>query len=256
MDEHGPLSEEAERLQFIEKRQAVEAALYLAGRPVRHEDLAQVVGIDTAELGSIIRDLQEKYRQTFSCFEIVELPGKKYVFQIRASIGEKVKEITLQPILTLAELRTLAMIAYRQPILQSTVAKVRGQQAYSHIKTLLRNGFVKATKMQQTLELKTTQLFSDYFGLSDDKGVLKRQLGWRTKRLIKKKKQTKLKERDSKSIEDFMKKIGLNEEDINKESLQEIEEKIKMDKDSARDLFPGMLDDLDESEGKEKREKK
>ena len=61
----------------------------------------------------------------------------------------------MQPILTLAELRTLAMIAYQQPVMQSSVAKVRGQQSYNHIKNLIRNGFVKAARVKQTLELYT-----------------------------------------------------------------------------------------------------
>jgi segregation and condensation protein B len=241
MDQKFPLTEEEQRLQSIKNQQRVEAALYLAGRPVPITELAQVTDIDTSELGSLIRDLQDKYRQFFSCFEIIELPGKKFVFQVKAGIGESVKEITLQPLLTMAELRTLAMIAYQQPILQSTIAKVRGQTAYDHIKALIRNGFVKSRRVKQTLELRTTPMFSDYFGLSHDQGVLKRQLGWRTKRALKKEKK-RLKERDSKSIDDFMDKLGLS--DGSKDMNNDLESKISMDKDSARDMFTTMLDDL------------
>ncbi|NHJ47567.1 MAG: SMC-Scp complex subunit ScpB [Asgard group archaeon] len=241
MEETFSLSEEEIQMQKIKKQQILEAALYLAGRPVQHLELSQVTGIDTAEIGTLIKDLQERYRQSFSCFEIIELPGRKFVFQVRADIGENVKEITLQPLLTLAELRTLAMVAYQQPVLQSTVVKVRGQQSYMHIKNLIRNGFVKSRQAKQTLELRTTPMFSDYFGLSHDQGVLKRQLGWRTKRIIKEK---RVEERDSRSIDEFMSQIGLDESGVIEKS-DDTESEISIDKETAREAFTTMLDDLD-----------
>ncbi len=241
MDEQLPLSEEEKDLLSLKKQQTIEAALYLAGRPVQLLELAQVSDIDTSEIGTLIKELQNKYRQFFSCFEIIELPGKKFVFQVKADIGESVKKITLQPILTIAELRTLAMVAYQQPVMQSTVVKVRGQQSYNHIKSLLRNGFIKSVRVKQTLELRTTSMFSDYFGLSQDVGVLKRQLGWRTKRIIREKKTVT--QRDSHSIDSFIQQIGLD--DLSNTSTDDLESRILVDKDDAKKAFPSMLDDLE-----------
>ncbi|MHA1213043.1 MAG: SMC-Scp complex subunit ScpB [Candidatus Heimdallarchaeota archaeon] len=244
MDEQFPLTEEEKLMKKIKMQQVIEAALYLAGRPVQLLELAQVTGIPTADIGTLIKDLQERFKQQFSCFEIIELPGKKYVFQVRADVGEQVREITLQPLLTIAELRTLAMVAYQQPVLQSTVVKVRGQQSYTHIKSLIRNGFVKSSRAKQTLELRTTPMFSDYFGLSQDQGVLKRQLGWRTKRIIKDKKDI---ERDSRSIDSFMASLGLDGgSEGDAEALAKVEQSINVDKNSARDVFSSMLDDLED----------
>ncbi|NHK32975.1 MAG: SMC-Scp complex subunit ScpB [Asgard group archaeon] len=242
MDEQLPFSEEELQMQKLKKQQLIEAALYLAGRPVTHTELSQVTSIDTSDINTLIKDLQERYRQSFSCFEIVELPGRKFVFQVKAEIGENVKEITLQPLLTLAELRTLAMIAYQQPVLQSIVVKVRGQQSYLHIKNLIRNGFVKAIQAKQTLELRTTPMFSDYFGLSHDQGVLKRQLGWRTKRIIREK---RVEERDSRSIDEFMSQIGLEDQQSITEIEEDAESQISVDQDSAREAFKTMLDNLE-----------
>ena len=84
-------------------------------------------------------------------------------------------------------------------------------------------------------------MFSDYFGLSQDQGVLKRQLGWRTKRIIKKK---HVEERDTQSIDSFMARIGL-EGEANEETIDDVESTIPVDKDSAREMFPSMLDDLE-----------
>jgi segregation and condensation protein B len=215
------LDEQSQEIATLEKRQLVEAALYLAGRPLQQDELAKITEIDSSEINGLISDLQEKYRQFFSCFEIVELPGQKFVLQVKSQIASQVKEVTLQPLLSIGELRTLSMIAYQQPILQSKVAKVRGQQAYGHIKALIRKGFIKAERYKQTYELRTTPLFSDYFGLSQDQGVLKRQLGWRMKRRLKRKKQKS----DSHSIDDFMSLIGLDKEKNEEENDSEENEK-------------------------------
>ncbi|MHA1440557.1 MAG: SMC-Scp complex subunit ScpB [Candidatus Heimdallarchaeota archaeon] len=219
MDQRLPVTDEQKQILKLKNQQLVEAALYLAGRPVQINELAQVTSVEPSEIGSLIRDLQEKYSQFFSSFE-------------------------MQPLLTIAELRTLAMIAYQQPILQSTVAKVRGQQSYLHIKNLLRNGFVKSVRVKQTLELRTTSTFSDYFGLSEDVGVLKRQLGWRTKRIIKDK---KMEPRDSRSIDDFMTQIGMGV-DSTPETLEDSEGDVPIDQDSARDLFSNMFESTVEEE--------
>ena len=62
MDEQLPLSEVEKRMHALKKQQLIEAALYLAGRPVQLPELVQVTGIESGEVGSLIRELQEKYK--------------------------------------------------------------------------------------------------------------------------------------------------------------------------------------------------
>ena len=47
MDEQLPLSEEEKNLLSLKKQQTIEAALYLAGRPVQLLEISQVTQIDT-----------------------------------------------------------------------------------------------------------------------------------------------------------------------------------------------------------------
>jgi len=73
-------------------------------------------------------------------------------------------------------MKTLSFIAYRQPITQSYVAKVRGNLAYSHVKQLREIGLVSEERLGRTKVLRTTPNFADYFNLSHETPALKKQL--------------------------------------------------------------------------------
>jgi segregation and condensation protein B len=73
-------------------------------------------------------------------------------------------------------MKTLSFIAYRQPVTQSYLAKVRGNLVYSHVKQLQEVGLITEERLGRTKMLRTTQNFADYFNLSHDAQLMKRQL--------------------------------------------------------------------------------
>jgi chromosome segregation and condensation protein ScpB len=79
-------------------------------------------------------------------------------------------------LLSSGPLKTLSYIAYRQPITQKRVIEVRGQHAYGHVKMLKDMGLIITERSGRSLALKTTDYFADYFGLTQDMSVLKRDL--------------------------------------------------------------------------------
>ena len=108
--------------------------------------------------------------------KILKLDDERYVLQLKSVYSPKVKRLAFRPLLTPGPLKTLAYIAYRQPIEQKLVAEVRGSQAYRHIKQLREMGLVEYEKSGETRVLRTTDYFADYFGLSHNLSVMKRQL--------------------------------------------------------------------------------
>jgi segregation and condensation protein B len=86
------------------------------------------------------------------------------------------RRISVRPLVTRGALRTLSLIALKQPITQSQLVKMRGPQAYEHVKELIRTGLLKGVKVGRTLLLSTTTMFSDMFNLSRDPSSIKRQL--------------------------------------------------------------------------------
>jgi len=156
--------------------QIIKAALYASGRPLSVDILSKLVGLPSTEVHKIVRAIKKEFDKSNDFLEIVISPGPTYLMQLRPHLVKYVKQLSPQPLLTVAELKTLALIAIKQPVFQSTIAKIRGTQAYEHISKLIELGFVSAERQGRTKVLVTTKRFSEYFGLPLDKKSLKLKL--------------------------------------------------------------------------------
>ena len=157
--------------------QLLEAALYVAGRPLDLKALGSIIKTRSKKrIHKHIRQLMKQYATRDSALEIVALKDGRYSMQLKAEYASLVKQLTLPPLLTLGPLKTLAYIAYQQPIIQSQVTAVRGSQAYTHIRELKRLGFLTTKKLGRTQILQTTPVFADYFNLSRDAQLFQQQI--------------------------------------------------------------------------------
>jgi len=155
----------------------LEAALYVTGKPLDLKTLGSVVGFRSEEkvreLGHV---LKEKYGSEGSALEVLELSDGRFVMQLKPQYVPDVKRLATRQLLTPGPMKTLSFIAYRQPITQSYVAKVRGNLAYSHVKQLREIGLIAEERVGRTKILQTTPNFADYFNLSHETPALKKQL--------------------------------------------------------------------------------
>jgi len=155
----------------------VEAALYVSGRPLDLKTVGSVLGTRSyRKVKSLISDLAEKYSKLDGALEIIELQDERYVMQLRNDYLPEVKRLSMRPLVSRATLQTLAYVAYRQPVAQAHVALVRGGAIYSQIRELRKLGLVSTEKLGKTQILKTTDVFSDYFNLSRNPRLMRRQL--------------------------------------------------------------------------------
>ncbi|MEM2273250.1 MAG: SMC-Scp complex subunit ScpB [Candidatus Bathyarchaeia archaeon] len=170
--EKGALKED-----LMEKLRLIEAALYVAGRPLDLKTLCGIVGSRSEErMRKITRMLIEEYKRRNGAIEVLELEDGRFVMQLKMGYADRVKKLAIRPLLTIGPLKTLSYIAYRQPVTQKQVIEVRGKHAYSHVKELLKMGFISRERCGRDLVIKTTDFFADYFGLSRNIQVMKRQL--------------------------------------------------------------------------------
>ena len=155
----------------------LEAALYIAGRPLDINELCQVIGSRSKKRAMFYVDvLMQEYRARNTALEILALKNERYVLQVKAEFTPLIKKLVNRPLLSSGPLKTLSYIAYRQPISQKRVIDVRGQHAYGHVKMLKDMGLIMSERSGRTLALKTTDYFSDYFGLTTDTSVMKKDL--------------------------------------------------------------------------------
>jgi segregation and condensation protein B len=167
--------------QATEKRQnelaLVEAALYVAGRPLDINELCLVLKTRSKnKTKKLAETLMREYANRNSALEILELKDERYVLQLKSDYTPHVKKLVNRPLLSIGPLKTLSYVAYRQPITQKRVIEVRGHHAYGHIKMLKEMGLIASERSGRSQVLKTTEYFADYFALSHDTTTMKREL--------------------------------------------------------------------------------
>jgi len=143
--------------------ETVEAALFIAGRFLDLQELIMLTDINPIMLKEILNRLEKKHssgviriiRRTNSWkMDIAE----KYHYLIN-------KLATGNAEFTKAEQETLAIIAYKQPIKQSVIIKIRGNKSYDHIKKFRQLGLVIAKRVGRTLNLSLSEEFYEYFNV-------------------------------------------------------------------------------------------
>jgi len=168
--------EESELERNVNKIALIEAALYVTGRPIDLKTLGSILGMRSEEkIRETARELKELYKDG-RAIEVLELSDGRFVMQLRPRYAPYVKRLATRQLLTPGPMKTLSFIAYKQPITQSYVAKVRGNLSYSHVKQLQEIGLISEEKLGRTKILRTTPNFADYFNLSQDPQTMKKQL--------------------------------------------------------------------------------
>ena len=159
------------------QQQLCEAALYVSGRPLDLKTIGSIIGARSEDkIKAIATAVAERYRAADSPIRVLELPDGRFVMQLRGEFARQVKKLASRPLLTPGPLRTLSFIALRQPIQQSYVVRVRGKLAYTHVKQLKEMDLITDEKVGRTRVLRTTGTFADYFNLSHDVPVMKKEL--------------------------------------------------------------------------------
>ncbi len=155
----------------------LEAALYIAGRPLDVNELCSVLTTRSKKrTEQFLETLRADYASRNTSMEILRLKDDRYVMQVKAEFTPLVKRLVNRPLLSSGPLKTLSYIAYRQPVSSKRVIEVRGQHAYGHVKTLKDMGLVATERNGRNMMLKTTDYFADYFGLTMDPTSMKRDL--------------------------------------------------------------------------------
>ncbi len=154
-------------------KEILEAALFASGEPLDIGQLKNLVrGKNAREL---LLQLAEEYIARDSSIEIKEMDGR-FIMQVKPEFAERVRSIAPKELRS-PVLRTLAMVAYHQPITVAELVDRRGPATYDHVRELEESGFVSAVQQGRTRLLATTQRFAEYFNLeSGDPEAIKRKI--------------------------------------------------------------------------------
>jgi segregation and condensation protein B len=169
MDITSKTAKEIDELKEKENLKKLEAIFFVSGRFLSMQELISFSDLNPIIIREILEKLKEKYDGDDSALEIVERSGswKMDVKREYANIVNKLA--TGNSEFSKSEQETLAIIAYKQPIKQSVLIKIRSNKAYDHIKKFSDLNLIKKKKTGHTYDLSLSDDFYDYFNVADKK---------------------------------------------------------------------------------------
>jgi segregation and condensation protein B len=173
--------EQAQLSQYAEptEESVVEAVLFASDEPLTPNRLADIVGISVKNVREHINTLNDKYQTNNNAFRIEEIAGG-YQLLTLSSYNPWLKKLLrarsdnkLSP----ASLETLAIIAYKQPVIRADIEAIRGVAVGEIVRSLMYKGMVKivgrAEVLGRPMLYGTTKKFLEVFGLNTLKDLPK-----------------------------------------------------------------------------------
>ncbi|MFC1686194.1 SMC-Scp complex subunit ScpB [Nanoarchaeota archaeon] len=149
----------------------VEATLFISGRFLTKEDLVMFTGINPISLEETLKKLEDKYQEDNGALHMVIRNGL-YKMDIKPGYAWLTNKLASgSSEFTKAEQETLAIIAYKQPITQALVVRIRGNKGYDHVRKLIDVGLIKGKRVGHTLELRLDETFYNYFDLKNKERI-------------------------------------------------------------------------------------
>jgi segregation and condensation protein B len=149
----------------------LEAVFFVSARFLNMQELISLTDLNPIILQELIEKLQEKYDKQDSAIEVIE-KNKMWKMDVRPQYYTIINRLAGgKSEFSKAEQETLGIIAYKQPIKQSVIIKIRGNKAYEHVQKFVDNGLLKKKKVGHTHELTLSEDFYDYFTFQGENSV-------------------------------------------------------------------------------------
>ena len=127
-------------------KRIIEALLFASPEPLSVARIKLIIqGVETEEVTQALESLKDEYAQESRSFQMVEIGGG---YQLATKpdysvfVGKLVESRTRQR-LSKAAMETLAVVAYKQPVVRSTVEGIRGVNADGVLRTLMERDLIR-----------------------------------------------------------------------------------------------------------------
>ena len=155
-----------------ERLAELEAVLFLASQPMTSRKLAESAGLaDGTKARTLVRTLNRMYDACGCAFRIEEVAGG-FQMMSRAKFAPWLRRLHaawVEVRLSAPAMETLAVVAYRQPILRAEIEAIRGVQSGEVLRQLIEHNLVRIVGRSQELGRPylygTSKRFLQIFGL-------------------------------------------------------------------------------------------
>ena len=156
----------------------IEAVLFASDEPLTKAKIVKIAELSSAkQVSDAIKNLNTRYRSNNNSFRIEKIAGgyQMLTLPIYNSWLSKMITVKTDSKLTQAALETLAIVAYKQPIIRADIEGVRGVASGEMVRSLMYKGLVKITGRAEILGRPllygTTKKFLEVFGLNSLKDL-------------------------------------------------------------------------------------
>jgi len=178
IEEQGDVSQTAAEGELT-MESVTEAVLFASDESLSAARLADIVGTSAKQIRRHIENLNDKYEANNNAFRIEQIAGG-YQMLTLSDYNHWLKKLLRarsDSKLSPAALETLAIIAYKQPVIRADIEAIRGVQVGEVIRNLMYKGLVKivgrAEVLGRPMLYGTTKKFLGTFGLNSLKDLPK-----------------------------------------------------------------------------------
>jgi segregation and condensation protein B len=157
---------EGKRLKSI-----IESLLFVSGDPLRIDSIQDVLeNVDKRTIQGCLDELVEEYRQLDRGFHLLKV-AEGFQFRTKPEYAQWIQQLkkTKATRLTKAALETLAIIAYKQPIIRAEIEAIRGVDSGWVIRALLEKHLIRIMGRKalpgRPIVYGTSKYFLEFFGL-------------------------------------------------------------------------------------------
>jgi len=147
-------------------KKQIEAILFTTGKFMSSEDIAKHLNTSKEEILKSIEELKKEYQEKDSALTL-QTQDNLFKLNIKKEFGFLTNKLLEEKEMDSPTTKTLAIIAYKSPVTQSEIIKIRGNKAYDHISQLKGSGLILSEKQGRTRLIKLSPHFFDYFDIAE-----------------------------------------------------------------------------------------
>jgi len=159
-------------MDHLDIKPILESIFFVSESPIKLETLVEILPESSEEeiLEGILR-IKAEYGEESKGVELAEVAGG-YQFRTKPKWAEWVQRLKKAKAIKLSRsaLETLAIVAYRQPVIRPAIEEIRGVDSGWVLRTLLEKGLIKITGRKEMvgrpIVYGTTKTFLEVFGLN------------------------------------------------------------------------------------------
>lgn len=155
-----------EKEQQKEYMNRIESLLFITGKPIKLNKISRILGIVDSDTLKLLNELKEDLSKRKGALCLFN-QDQEWHMSVSESYVDLIKDLVTEVNMSQSVMETLAVVAWKNPVLQSEVIDIRNNKAYEHLDVLEKQGFIVKKQQGRTYLINLTDKFYQYFELEN-----------------------------------------------------------------------------------------